>query len=164
MTTRRRLILLAATIAVAAAVGGLVYSRTRGPAPDDTGAKADDTPPPAPVTKATTPARKLNEKELLLVGTWRFENLDPKLYAPGYQAKLKFAADGTFTFSFRSEKVENWSRSGTFRTAIDTLITEVEGGKTAVSLIEELTEGRLVISAQNGLTRDVKQWTRVREE
>ena len=166
MTKRRLILALALTLSVAAAVGGLVYSRTRGPAPDDTGANGDGTPPPAPVTKATTPTRKLNEKERMLVGTWRLENFEPKRYTPGYQAMLRFAPDGTFTYSVRDDDMRNWSRSGTFRIAIDTLITELDGGNTAAvkgaaSLIEELTEGRFVISAQNGLTRDVKQWTRV---
>jgi len=164
MTPRRRLILLAATIAVAATVGGLVYTRTRGPGPDDTGAKADDTPPPAPVTKATTPARKLNEKEQRLVGTWRFENVNPKLYSPGYQATYEFAPDGTFVFSFRSVYVKNWTQRGKFCITVDIIITEPDVGETAVNLVEQLTETRFVISAQDGHDRSVQEWSRVRSE
>jgi len=162
MTPRRRLILLAATIAVAATVGGLVYTRTRGPGPDDTGAKADDTPPPAPVTKATTPARKLNEKEQRLVGTWKFENVDPKLVSPGYQATYEFAPDGTYTFSFSSDYVKHWSRRGRFRIAGGVIIKETDGEESIVNVVEELTETSFVVSAQNGLHREVRHWTRVR--
>lgn len=164
MTTRRRLILLAASMAVAATVGGLVYSRTRGPAPDDAGGKADDTPPPALVTKATTPARKLNEKEQMLVGTWKFDNVNPKDYSPGYAATYEFAPDGTFTFSFRSIYVKHWSQRGKFRVSVDVIITEPDEGETAVNLIEELTVDRFVISAPAGRARSVQDWSRVRRE
>ena len=162
MTTRRRLILLAASMAVAATVGGLVYSRTRGPAPDDAGGKADDTPPPALVTKATTPARKLNEKEQMLVGTWKFEKVSPGSFARGYQATWEIAADGTYTFSFHDINVKHWSQKGKFRITGDILINEPDAGEIGVNLIEELTDTKFVVSAQNGIDREVQVWSRLR--
>lgn len=161
MKKRRLAVLLAATIALAA-VGGLIYSRTRGPAPDDAGVNADDIPPPAPVTKATTPARKLNEKEQMLVGKWKFENVAPGFYSPGYAATYEFGADGTFAFSFSSEYVKHWTRRGTFRVTGDIVIKEGADGKNTVNLLEDLTDSRFVISVQDGDDRLVKSWSRVR--
>ena len=147
MTKRRLAVLLAGAIAVAVGVGGLVYTRTRGP---------------APVTKATTPARQLNEKERMLVGKWKFENVGPGFYSPGYAATYEFGADGTFAFSFSSEYVKRWTRRGTFRVTGDIVIKEGSDGKTSVNLLEELTDSRFVISVQDGDDRLVKTWSRVR--
>ena len=163
MTIRRLRVLLVAMVAVAAVIGGLVYSRSRGRLPDDTAAKGED-PPPALVTKVTTPARKLNEKERLLVGTWKFENIAPKLYPPGYQATYEFAPDGTFTFSFSSVYVKHWIQRGSFRITGDIIITEPGTGETAVNLVEELTDSRFVISAQDGRDRSLQEWSRVRRD
>ena len=162
MTKRRLVLAVALTGSIAAAVGGLVYSRTRGPAPDNTGAKADDTPPPAPVTKATTPTRKLNETERMLVGTWKFEKVSPGSFARGYQATWEIAADGTYTFSFHDINVKHWSQKGKFRITGDILINAPDAGEIGVNLIEELTDTKFVVSAQNGIDREVQVWSRLR--
>lgn len=162
MTKRRLAVLLAG--ALVAAVGGLVYSRTRGPAPDDTTAKADDTPPPAPVTKATTPARKLNEKERMLVGKWKLERATPSFFPSKFSAEFEYMGDGTCLYVSSSEYHEPRVRRGTFQVAGDTLIVKLGMNEAGVSLIEELTTNRFVQSASDEGERTVKEWSRVQKE
>jgi len=160
MTTRRRLILLAATITVAATVGGLVYTRTRGHTPDDAGAKADDTPLPAHVTKATTPARKLTDREMMLVGRWKLERITPTLLSPNFKATAEYLGDGTWTLQTSEETLGLQVRHGTFRLIGDMHVTKLEGDETSTGLIEELTDHRLVKSFQDGSTHWVMEWSR----
>jgi hypothetical protein len=164
MTKRRLSILLAVAIVFVTAVGGLAYWEFFAAPPEPGAAKAEDETPPAPPAKAPAPARQLTEKERLLVGTWKFENAKPRLMSPGYEATYEFAPDGTFTFSFRSEYVKHWSRRGKFRVAVEILVLEPESEERFVNLIEELTETRLVVSAQDGRDREVHEWLRVRRE
>ena len=157
-------LLLAAAIVVAAAVGGLIYSGIRRTPTDASGPKEQDGLLSAPMAKANAPARKLNEKERLLVGKWKFEKVDPPILAPGYEATYEFASDGTFTFRSSSDYAKPWGQQGTYQITGDIIVTRPESGNTAVNLIEVLTEDRFVQSAPDGNQRWVKEWSRIRQE
>lgn len=164
MITRRRTSLVVVMLAIAAVIGGVVCPRFRGVQPDEPVTKVDDPAHPSPVTKATAPARMLNEKERMLVGKWKFQKCDPPLLPPSYAAVFEYAADGTCTLATRSEYHEPRVRPGTYRVVGDLIVTEFgpdtdQGGN---SLIETLTEDRLVKSSVAEGTRWVLEWSRAR--
>jgi hypothetical protein len=154
--------LLAAAIAVAVVVGGLAYSGFRR-TPPDAGAPNADEAPPVPVTKATAPARKLNEKEKMLVGAWKLEKSTPPRRNPGYEATFEYGADGTFVFRSRSATVKPYAIRGTYQMVGDICITRNDDGGASSVLIDELTADRFVVSYPDGDHRHVEEWSRLRE-
>jgi hypothetical protein len=156
-------LLLAAAIVMVAVVGGLVYSGYRQTPPDASAPNAGGEPTPLPVTKATAPARKLNEKERLLVGLWKFGKSMPPMPGQGYEATVEYRADGTFIFRERSATIKPYAIRGTYQIVGDLSIARSEDGGVSTVLIEELTADRIVKSYPDGDHRHVEEWSRVRE-
>jgi hypothetical protein len=160
MTKRRLAVLLAGVLVVAAGVGALVYSRTSGPAPDDTGAKVGDTPPPAPVTKATAPARELNEKERMLVGKWKLVSQHPPPN-PKYDSSIEYREDSFFT-THVDHPIDGALRlGGNWQITGGTLVRTLRSDIVQVEVIQSLTERSLLTTAQLGRASYEYQWERI---
>jgi len=157
--TTRRLILLAATITVATAVGGLVYSRTRSTQPDATAAKAYDTPPPALVTK-TRPARPLNEREHQLVGTWKLVSQHPPPN-PMYDARIEYRDDALLITHIHHPLDGARRHTGSWQLKSGTIVRTLRADIVQVEVIQKFSDQTMLTIAQFGRISYEYQWERI---